>query len=492
MPGDPFTIESPPDAPLGRVVHTAARPFLDWLLQLGIYRALYQQASSLAGPSFASRALQALDIAVDCSPADLSHVPAKGPLIVAANHPHGALDGLALLALLERRRPDIRLLANHWVARIPELREICFFVDPFGGPRAASRSLAGLREAHLWLRQGGALIIFPAGEVAHRRRADGSIAESEWKPTVGRLAMAGSPVVPTYIEGRNSQLFYRAGRAHPALRTVLLARELLGKRGSRVQVRLGSVIAPDPTDEQDREPATFTRRLRQGVENAPMAAEIQRLPASACLVESGPFRVFCAPAVQIPRTLREIGRLREITFREIGEGTGRALDLDVFDDHYLHLFSWNRERQEVVGAYRIQQPTRSCRPAASRACATRTLFHYQREFLDAIAPALELGRSFVRAESQKDITQRSYCCGRASAGSSAHTRSIATSSEPSASARATRTRHGHCSFGSSSRITSTPISRRSSKRQMEFGRSRTARMRLAKRSRACRSCCVSI
>jgi putative hemolysin len=404
MPGDPFTIEFPPDASLGRVAQTAARPFLDWLLQLGIYRALYQQASSLQRPSFARRALQALDIAVECTPADLSYVPANGPLIVAANHPHGALDGLALVALLEQRRPDIRLLANHWVARIPELREICFFVDPFGGPRAASRSLAGLRDAHLWLRKGGALIIFPSGEVAHQRGADGSIAESGWKPTVGRLALAGSPVLPAHIEGQNSRLFYTAGRAHPTLRTVLLARELLRKRGSRVRVRLGPAVASDPTDERDREPASFTRRLRRAVENVPIAAEVGQLPAAACLVEAGPLQVFCAHAAEIPKTLREIGRLREITFRQVGEGTGRHLDLDAFDDHYLHLFSWNRERQEVVGAYRLGQTDQIVAARGVKGLYTRTLFHYQREFLDAISPALELGRSFVRAEYQRHHT----------------------------------------------------------------------------------------
>jgi putative hemolysin len=184
----------------------------------------------------------------------------------------------------------------------------------------------------------------------------------------------------------------------------LLAHELLAKRGSRVEVRLGPAIELEPTDKRDREPTSFTRRLREAVVNVPMAAEIARLPPSACLVEGGPFQVFCARAAQIPRTLREIGRLREITFRAVGEGTGRDLDLDAFDDEYLHLFSWNRERQEIVGAYRLGRTDEIAAARGVKGLYTHRLFRYQREFLDAISPALELGRSFVRVEYQRQHT----------------------------------------------------------------------------------------
>jgi putative hemolysin len=339
MPGDPFSIEFPHETPLSRVARTVTRPVLSWLLQLETYRSLYREASSRQGTSFAQRALEVLDISVDCGSADLSDVPVHGPLIVVANHPHGALDGLALLALLEQRRRDVRLLANRWLARIPELRDVCFFVDPFGGPDAVARSLAGLRDAHLWLRRGGALIVFPSGEVAHRHTPEGVLIDSPWKPTVGRLAVAGAQVLPAYIEGQNSRMFYAAGRVHPAIRTGLLARELLQKRRGRVHVHFGAVIASLSSGDRGRQAAPFTSRIRRAVEDAPLAAEISRLPASACLIEAGAFQVFCASASQIPRTLREIGRLREITFRAAGEGTGRDLDLDTFDDRYLHLFS---------------------------------------------------------------------------------------------------------------------------------------------------------
>jgi putative hemolysin len=245
MPGDPFQIDILPDAPLARAAFTAARPLLERVLGLGTYRALYRNAQAANESPFESRALHALEITTAVSATDLDHIPRFGPVIVAANHPHGMVDGLVLLDALRRIRPDIRVLTNQLLARIPELRDCCLFVDPFNGPGAEARSRAGLRAAHLWLRRGGALIVFPAGEVAHARHIDGSRADSPWKPAMGRLALAtGAPVIPAFVHGANSRVFYAAGRLHPVLRTLLLPRELLKKRGSAIAVRFGQLLSP--------------------------------------------------------------------------------------------------------------------------------------------------------------------------------------------------------------------------------------------------------
>jgi putative hemolysin len=204
MPGDPFDFDLPTHTPLHRAASMAARPLLSWALRLNTLRELYAQANSDRS-AFPTNALRVLCARADCRADEVARVPADGPLIVAANHRHGALDGLLLLDLIGRARKDVRLLANHLLARIPELRDLCFFVDPFQRPGAAERSLAGLRAAHLWLRRGGALVVFPVGEVAHMRRADGSIADSPWRSTVGRIALTtGARVVPARIEGANS------------------------------------------------------------------------------------------------------------------------------------------------------------------------------------------------------------------------------------------------------------------------------------------------
>ena len=385
MPHDPFALDD---------VAASARPLIDWALALPAYRRLYHEvrADRDRGEaphrwSFEDRVLNALNIAIHVSPADIERVPVRGPLIVAANHPHGILDGLLLMSILRAIRPDVRVLTNRLLARIPELHEFSFFVDPFEGPAATARSRGGLRAAYRWLRHGGALVVFPAGEVAHGPVVDGCRTESSWKPTAARLAEAsGAQVVAAHITGANSRLFYAAGRIHPALRTALLARELLKKRGATITVRLG---APETAGVKRVSPTAI-------------ADEIQRLPPCACLVEGGAFQVFCADADRIPSTLREIGRLREIAYRAVGEGTGRLLDLDAFDERYRHLFLWDRKRNLVVGAYRLGLTDRIVAEHGVDGLYTRTLFRYDQELLARIgAPALELGRSFVRVEYQK-------------------------------------------------------------------------------------------
>ncbi len=366
MRAEPFDLDGL--SPLVRAIVRAA-------LNARVFRELHD-GLRLDDHRFERAVLEALRISVDVRASDLQALPATGPAIIVANHPHGALDGLVMAEIAKRVRGDVRVLANRILSRVPPLRELCFFVDPFGGPDAAAHSRAGLRAAHLWLRRGGALVAFPSGEVAPRCVA-GEPVDSAWQPTVMRLAQTtGAVVVRAHIEGRNSTLFYAAGRIHPRLRTLLLGRELLKQRGRTVAVRIG---------------ATRT-----------VAEEIDALPPRAHLVSSGSFDVFVAEAAAIPATLQEIGRLREATFRAIGEGTGRAVDVDTFDQQYLHVVLWDRVQRQVAGAYRIGRTDRLVAQHGVDGLYTRTLFRYDERFFARIGrPALELGRSFVRSEYQK-------------------------------------------------------------------------------------------
>jgi putative hemolysin len=105
-----------------------------------------------------------------------------------------------------------------------------------------------------------------------------------------------------------------------------------------------------------------------------------------------------AAAGAIPNTMREIGRLRELTFRQAGEGTGRSLDLDRFDTRYRHLWLWNKATREVCGSYRMAA-TDEIRKTDG--LYTNTLFKFRKGLVESLHPALELGRSFVRPEYQK-------------------------------------------------------------------------------------------
>jgi putative hemolysin len=399
MPVDPFSFD-PPTSLLGRTVGYSVRPLLSRLLGLTALRTVYRQLRAGADETFAERVLDALSIDLDVAGCGLDGIPEKGPLIVAANHPRGALDGLVLTAAIRRVRPDARLLANYLLARIPEMRAACFFVDPFAGPAAEARSLAGLRAAHVWLKRGGALIMFPAGEVANERDSAGAPIERAWSNSFGRLASAtGASVVPVFLEGANSNAFYAAGTLHARLRTALLPRELLKTRGARVRIHVGRSFSAGG------DAADVTRRGQaasiDAVATSTSADEVRQLGSDVRLLQSGRFDVFCTEASTIPATLQEIGRLRADTYRAAGEGTGARVDLDQFDRHYLHLFVWDREAATVVGAYRVGRSDQILDQRGLNGLYTRTLFTYERDLIDAMGPALELGRSFVRAEYQR-------------------------------------------------------------------------------------------
>jgi putative hemolysin len=420
-----FEIQIPASASLQhRAALRVARPFLDWALALPIYRRLHQRAAHADGNTFTARALQTLDIDVVLERGDLSALPATGPLLVVSNHPHGMLDGLALAHLVHRRRSDVRVLTSHLLAHIEDLADLCLFVDPFGGKSAAARSRAGLRAARKWLDAGKALVVFPAGGVAHARAGSCDTAlDSPWHSTAARLALAtGAEIVPAFVRGGNSRWFYRAGHLHERLRTLLLGRELLNHRGRSVTVRLGQRISARPQT-ATADPHEVTTRFRRAVEMLggqlgpadpsafePVAsgpsgdaleAEVQSLERETLLVRSGRYDVYCARAHAMPLTLVELGRLRELSFRAVGEGTGKPLDLDAFDEHYLHLFVWNREAREIVGAYRLGLTDEIVAAKGLDGLYTSTLFRYDARLASRLSPAIELGRSFVRAEYQR-------------------------------------------------------------------------------------------
>jgi putative hemolysin len=416
-------------------MHAATSSILARAVELTpIGRAYARAAAGDPATDFSARALAVLGITVAVPHEALAEIPRSGPVMVVANHPSGALDGLALLTLIRRVRSDVRLVGNHWLSWVPELRECLVPVDVFGRPeKAIRRNGTALRSAIRWLGRGGCLAMFPSGEVAHNEAPDGRVVESPWRHTAAELAVrADATVIPVFIGGSNSRLFRSAGRIHPLLRTALLPRELWTKRGSTVSVNIGRPITPgELTGRADA--ASRTALLHSRVEHLASAPdEIQRAGpvlwdrpgpqptlspvaprglaaaidaniaaiASSLMMESGAFQVFCASASDLPAILPEIGRLRELTFRGVGEGTGLARDLDRFDQQYQHLFVWHRDDREIVGAYRVGATD----VLGIDNLYTRSLFDYDESLLHQIGPALELGRSFVQPAYQRDFS----------------------------------------------------------------------------------------
>ena len=361
------------------------------------------------------------------------HLPAKGPCVVVANHPFGAVEGLILISQLLRSRPDMRIMANYLLTRIPQLQPLIIAVDPFERHSSVRSNIRPLREAIQWLKEGGVLAVFPAGEVAHLTIKRREITDPAWNPTVAKIIhKTRTPVLPVYFKGANPSYFQALGLLHPRLRTALLARQLVNKQGTTIQLRAGSLL-PYHWLERFSSDAGLIDYLRwrtyllgdslirdhkmikipmpgRKIAKVPIAPpvqadllrkEIEALPPDQKLVSSGDNTVFFAQADQIRHLLREIGRLRELSFRQAHEGTGKAADIDGFDLHYLHLFIWNSKHDEVVGAYRIGQCDTILDQFGLSGLYTSTLFKLRQAFFDAIGPALELGRSFIRPDYQK-------------------------------------------------------------------------------------------
>jgi len=428
-------IELFPDGSSSRMLHLLARP-VERALAIDRLNRLYQSFQPAEGQIISDCMLSILQSGYMVAEDDLARIPASGPLVVVANHPFGGIEGLVLHALLKKVRPDVKLMANYLLGRVDGLRDDLILVDPFGGQSAARRNPAPLREAIAWVKEGHALGIFPSGTVSHWQPRNGVIADPEWSPTVAGIARRGNAtILPVFFAGSNRPLFHLAGIIHPRLRTALLPAELVNKSNRRIEVHIGNPVKPDiltrATD--DRKlirylrfrtyllehrtrkarhrfllPLGSMRRKKSGPsEVSPSSgpdlihAEIQRLPDSNLLLSSGDYRVYASPSCRINHALREIGRLREITFRAAGEGTGNALDLDRFDGHYDHLFVWHEKRREIVGAYRVGRTRHITNHHGLDGLYTRTLFRYDHRLLQAMGPALELGRSFVRPEYQR-------------------------------------------------------------------------------------------
>jgi len=347
------------------------------------------------------------------------------------------LDGAVLAVLLTRVRPDVKVMTNYLLRDVPELARHCIFVDPFqGGSRGSGIDVnrRAVREALAWLHGGGMLAIFPAGEVSHWQFPQAQIADPAWNDTAVRLIRrTGAAALPVYFCGANSVSVHLFGMIHPRLRTAFLLQQFLQQEGRKLEVRVGSEIPGESVASitDDREAIEYLRwrtyllskrtrpekswpkavqsqiakRMQEPVAPAEpaemLAAEVNSLASDRCLAQNGDLAVYLAKANEAPRMLQELGRLREATFRQVGEGTGKSRDLDRFDRYYWHVLLWHKNKQELVGAYRAGNTEEILAERGVSGLYTSTCFRYDARVFEKLGSALELGRSFVRPEYQR-------------------------------------------------------------------------------------------
>lgn len=385
-----------------RLVRPLLRGFGRWS-GLGAAERFLAECPQRGGLAFVREALDYLQVSLRVADGQLQRIPRRGRLLILANHPSGARDALALLDAVGSVRPDVRILANDWLQAIEPLRELLLPVRMLGGVPSRS-NIAAVEQA---LEREQCVIVFPAGEVS--RLGLHGVRDGRWHRGCLHFARrTGTPLLPVCIRARNSALFYGTSALFKPAATALLAREALARRRQRVELYIGRPRqAPDALGDDRRELHALRRELyalaqpgRQGPVPLAAAPDPERVQAG---IEALPLLGHTLDGKQVRAgtlaldspLLREIGRLRELTFREVGEGTGQALDLDRYDAWYEHIVLWDPPQRRIVGAYRVARCAGLIARRGLAGLYTASLFDYDDEMVPRLAQALELGRSFV-------------------------------------------------------------------------------------------------
>jgi len=378
---------------------------------LGRFSRLHEADAFLAahrdksGFAFVEAALDFLQARYTVDQVERERIPQTGRVVLVANHPAGAVDALALLHFVSTIRRDVKIVANDFLCGIDGLRELLLPLRILGG-RPNAESLAAIEQA---LADEQCVIVFPAGEVS--RLGWRGISDTHWRRGFLRFARtAKAPVLPVKIGTRNSALFYGASALYKPAGTALLPREVLARKGARIALRIGEPMAlVEPQDDASalksiRQALYAIGSRRETVPSGPLAlvhavdrggllAELRKLRLLGQTPDGK--RIYCGQLAADSLLLRELGRLRELSFRAVGEGTGKRLDVDAFDTWYEHIVLWDHEALEIAGAYRVARGEAVLAERGVEGFYTSSLFRYPCSALAKLAAGMELGRSFV-------------------------------------------------------------------------------------------------
>lgn len=390
-----------------------ARPlvsFLRLLLHEREINRFLEEHRGAQGLNFLERVLEHFSFGYRISNRERENIPASGRVVIVSNHPLGALDALALIQLVSEVRQDVKVVANELLTQLEPLRGLLLPVDNLNG---ASRK-EQIRAVHQALAEEQAVIIFPAGEVS-RLRLQG-IRDRRWNSGFLRFARrANAPLLPVYIRARNSSLFYGASLLYKPLSGLLLVQEMFLQRARTISIRIGEIIPASSLCRPDIASRTLVKMVKRHLyrigkgRNGVFVTEKaiahpqprQRLKAelkqaSRLGVTRDDKVIYLFDYMTDSAVMKEIGRLRELSFRKVGEGSGNRRDLDRYDRSYRHLVLWDNEVLEIVGAYRIAEARLIIAHAGLDGLYTHTLFDLSKSFQQCQENALELGRSFVQ------------------------------------------------------------------------------------------------
>ncbi|MRJ09570.1 lysophospholipid acyltransferase family protein [Ornithobacterium rhinotracheale] len=417
----------------------AGKPFaflVHRILNLNKLNSIYEANKSLDSPEFESHLLKDLAITYEVQDEELARIPKEGPFVVVSNHPLGGLDGIIMLKILSEIRPDFKIIANFLLQKIEPLAPKIFPVNPFETRKDIKNSLLGMKAALEHLKEGHPLGVFPAGEVSYKND-QGEIVDKPWqKPIMKLIKKAGVPIIPMYFKAKNSKRFYTLKKLHPDLQTALLPHELLKTRLKPIQLRIGKPISLKQQEEFETieefthfltkktfvlassyEPKkNITQTIKDSIPTRPKSVkniiketpsedlieEVEKLRTTESLLFSNSrYECYFCDYQSIPKLMREIGRLREITFRQVGEGTNKETDTDQFDKHYNHLILWDTQENKIAGAYRMGLGNEIYKNYGIKGFYISELFHFEPEIQPFFRKAIEMGRAFVVPEYQQ-------------------------------------------------------------------------------------------
>lgn len=411
--------------------------FTGWILlkilKISRLNSIYEKNKNKKDIVFLNAILKDVQIEFEIPKEDLERIPKNGAFITVSNHPLGGIDGILLLKLLVEKRPDFKIIGNFLLHHIEPLKKYVMPVNPFEDRKDVKSSLVGIKNALIHLKEGNPLGIFPAGEVSTYK--DGKlIVDKPWEEgAIKIIKKANVPVIPIYFHAKNSKLFYFLSGISDTLRTAKLPSELFSQKNRIIKVRIGKPIT---VNEQDTftELKEFHNYLRKKTYMLAKPFEksssyldtsnfkIQKAPAkiississreieneievlnnnNSILFSSKNYKIYLAETKYIKNILLEIGRLREITFRDVGEGTNKAIDLDKYDAYYKHLFLWDIINKKIVGAYRMGFGNEIFKSFGIHGFYVHELFRFEPELFTMMESTIEMGRAFVIKEYQQ-------------------------------------------------------------------------------------------
>ena len=407
--------------------------FIGWILmkilRISKLNKIYDKHKNKSDVAFLNAILQEVEIKFEIPENDLKRIPKDGTFISISNHPLGGIDGILLLKLLLEKRPDYKIIANFLLHRIIPLKPYVMPVNPFEDRKDAKSSVSGIKEALQHIKNGYPLGIFPAGEVSTYKN-NKLIVDKEWMPGAVKLIYkAKVPIIPIYFHAKNSRFFYILSRLSSTLRSAKLPSELLTQRRRIIKVRIGNPISVKEQEQYSNIDAfhhfirkktyllanTFEETQRRislkqhktpqkivsAKKESDLLLEVTALrKTESKLSKTKNYELYIAKAELIPNILYEIGRLREITFRDIGEGTDKEIDIDKYDTTYQHLFLWDAEKNKLVGAYRMGFGQDIYAKSGIEGFYINTLFRMEPEMHSMMQKSIEMGRAFIRKEYQ--------------------------------------------------------------------------------------------